>query len=123
MPLPPTLGNAAPGRIAGYGAGVTRWRETKWQINGGTRVGSRCLVHTFQPGDLHAGVAYWVDADPRWPGVFYAKINNGCPFGGAGLVNCQILGFAGDVLEQNVGYVVDAAANPPGVYYPPDFLN
>ena len=67
------------------------------------------------------GVSYWADSDPRYPGIYYAKINGGCPYGGAPGVNCQLVGLAADVLEPGVSYVVDATAATPGIYYTPDF--
>ncbi|MCC6620345.1 MAG: glycoside hydrolase family 16 protein [Deltaproteobacteria bacterium] len=91
--------------------------------NGGVAAGSRCRVHTFDPGVLIAGVSYWADADPRWPGVYYAKVSGGCPYGGSGEVNCQLVGLPDDVLETGVTYSVDVNGNPPGIYYTPDFRN
>jgi len=88
-------------------------------VNGGTRDGARCRVWRFEPDQLVAGVSYWVDADPRWPGVFYNKVSGGCPHGGAGEVNCQLLGFADDLLEPGVIYTVDVSNA--AVYYTPDF--
>lgn len=88
-------------------------------VNGGSAAGSRCRVWDFNAGVLVPGVAYWADADPRWPGVYYAKINGGCPHGGSGTVNCQLVALPDDVLEVGVSYTVDAAM--PGIYYTPDF--
>ena len=88
--------------------------------NGGAKSGARCLVKEL-PG-LSRAVAYWADADPRWPGVYYAKSSGGCPAGGTFTgVNCQLAAFPGDLLEAGVDYLVDAAATPAGVYYTPDF--
>lgn len=92
-------------------------------VNGGTEAGSRCRVWDFQPGEVVAGVGYWVDSDPRWPGVYYAPINGGCPYGGNLGVNCQLVALPADRLETGVGYTVDVHASPPGIYYTPDFRN
>ena len=80
-------------------------------------------MHEFAAGELAVGVSYWVDADPGWPGVYYAKIDGGCPHGGSEGVNCQLVGFADDVLEANVAYTIVQAGEPPGVYYRPDFAD
>jgi len=96
---------------------------TRTCVNGGDAVGSRCRAWTFEANQVRGGVAYWVDADPRWPGVFYAKVNGGCPYGGSGTVNCQLVGLPGDVLETGVSYVVDTSTTPPGIFYTPDFRN
>jgi len=90
-------------------------------VNGGVAEGPRCRVFDFEPGQLVAGVSYWVDADPRWPGVYYAMIGGGCPHGGSGTVNCQLVALPEDLLETGVGYVVDQGTSPPGVFYTPDF--
>jgi len=95
--------------------------STRLCVNGGSSRAGRCLVHTFAAGQLVSGVTYWVDSDPQYPGVYYAKVSGGCPYGGAGAVNCQLVGLASDVLETGVSYVVDRMASPPGVYYTPDF--
>ncbi len=92
-------------------------------INGGTLIGPRCLVAELAPGVLVDGVDYWVDADPRWPGVYYAKVGGLCPHGGSGPVHCQVAAFAADLLESGVSYLVAAMGLPPGVYYLPDFDN
>jgi hypothetical protein len=90
-------------------------------VNGGSADGARCRVWDFQPGQLVGGVSYWVDADPRFPGVYYAPINGGCPHGGGLGVNCQLVGLPADVLETGVSYSVDV--NAAGIYYTPDFRN
>ncbi|MCA9517423.1 MAG: glycoside hydrolase family 16 protein, partial [Myxococcales bacterium] len=94
---------------------------TRHCVNGGERVGSRCRAWSFDPGVLHEGVTYWADADPRWPGVYYAKIGGGCPYGGGGEVNCQLVALPADALETGVSYTVDLGPAPPGIYYTPDF--
>ena len=89
--------------------------------NGGTRAGTLCFVK--QLDGLSHTVRYWVDADPRWPGVYYAPTSGQhCDAGGRFTgVNCQFAVLPGDLLEAGVTYVVNATASPPGVYYPPDF--
>ncbi len=95
--------------------------STRRCVNGGTPDVGRCIVHRFAPGQIESTIDYWVDADPKWPGVYYAKIGNACPYGGSGTVNCQIVGFPADVLETGVDYGIDKTANPPLVYYVQDF--
>jgi beta-glucanase (GH16 family) len=91
-------------------------------VAGGIPFGPNCQVHAFAGGELVAGVSYWVDADPRWPGVFYAGVNGACPHGGnGGSPNCQVMSFGPDALESGVVYWVDADVRWPGVYYEPDF--
>lgn len=90
-------------------------------VNGGEPDGSRCRAWAASPGLLVPGVAYWADSDPRYPGIYYAPINGGCPYGGGLGVNCQVVGLADDVLEPGVRYTVDASAATPGIYYTPDF--
>lgn len=94
---------------------------TRHCVNGGERVGTRCRAWALAPGLLHEGVGYWVDADPRWPGVYYGKIGGGCPYGGSGTVNCQLVALPGDLLEAGITYTVDLGPAPPGIYYTPDF--
>ncbi|HRE89372.1 MAG TPA: family 16 glycosylhydrolase [Myxococcota bacterium] len=88
-------------------------------VNGGTPDGDRCRVWDFAEGQLVQGVAYWVDADPRWPGVFYAKVGGACPHGGSGEVNCQLLSLPADLLEDGITYAVDVARRV--ITYSPDF--
>lgn len=95
--------------------------STRACVNGGTADGNRCRVWSFNGGEVSGPVNYWVDSDPRWPGVYYAKVNGGCPYGGSGTVNCQVVGLPGDVLEAGVAYSVDKSTSPPGIYYVPDF--
>jgi hypothetical protein len=91
-------------------------------VAGGEPYGPNCRVHVFEAGVLTAGVNYWVDADPRWPGVFYPGVAGGCPHGGTGgNPNCQLHSFAPDVLEDGVIYWVDTDPRWPGVFYEPDF--
>ena len=68
-----------------------------------------------------ANVNYWVDANPDYPGIYYAKINNACPYGGSLGVNCQLLAFPSGKVEPGVKYWVDKNPSYPGVYYQPDF--
>lgn len=93
---------------------------------GGTKAGPNCQVKNYGAQNSGAtkylvqGVNYWVDSDPRWPGVYYAKINGSCPHGGSGSVNCQLDAFSSDFLEEGVTYWVDTDPRWPGVYYAPD---
>lgn len=52
--------------------------------------GNKCLIHSFRNSSIHEGVKYWVDTNPKWPGVYYRKVNGGCPYSGSGSVNCNI---------------------------------
>jgi len=63
------------------------------------------------------GVNYWVDTDPRWPGIYYHLINGKCPLGGSGGVNCQLQGFANGYVKPGISYWVDTSPQWPGVYY------
>ena len=90
--------------------------------NGGTVSGTRCLVKDLTAFNLRTTAHYWADADPRWPGVYYAPIQGGCPYGGTfSGVNCTLTGLPADLLESGVDYVVEAAGVPSGIYYTPDF--
>ena len=90
--------------------------------NGGAKAGTRCLAKDLTSKSLVYTVHYWADADPRWPGVYYAPTNGACPSGGTFTgVNCQVDGYPGDVLETGVEYIVDTAASPVGIYYTPDY--
>ena len=89
-------------------------------VNGGAPSGASCVVKTFPAGTFHAGTMFWVDADPRWPGVYYHLVNGGCPYGGSGTVNCQLLALPGDLVETGVSYAVDTSAST--ISYTPDFL-
>lgn len=87
-------------------------------IYGGTQAGPNCQVYVFAPNEVVVGVNYWVDPDPRWPGVYYAPISGGCPHGGSQGVNCQVKSFSQGFLEESgVQYWVDTNPAFPGVYY------
>jgi len=88
-------------------------------VNGGVPAGGRCRVWSFTDGQLEAGVDYWIDADVRWPGVYYAKVGGACPYGGSGEINCELVGLPADVLETGVGYVIDRVSEPDGIFYQP----
>lgn len=68
---------------------------------------------------LVRGQQYWVDADPRWSGVFYRQIQGTCRYGGtvSGNGNCQLMSFTTGVLEDHLKYFVDSNPRWPGVYY------
>ncbi|MFZ4713769.1 MAG: glycoside hydrolase family 16 protein [Bacteriovoracaceae bacterium] len=63
------------------------------------------------------GTSYWVDANPRYPGIYYAKINGSCPLGGTTGPHCQLYAFSPNILKANVAYWVDTNPAWPGVYY------
>ncbi|MFZ4715191.1 MAG: glycoside hydrolase family 16 protein [Bacteriovoracaceae bacterium] len=63
------------------------------------------------------GVNYWVDTNPNYPGIYYAKINGACPVGGSKGANCQLHAFASNQVRSNVTYWVDTHPQWPGVYY------
>ncbi len=91
-------------------------------ISGGTYSNGRCIVQTFPAGTFPSTETYWVDPDPRWPGIFYARGNDGCPAGGVGTVNCQVYSFpAGFLDDGGVEYGLDNNYAHPNVYYLPDF--
>jgi hypothetical protein len=87
-------------------------------VYGGSLAGVNCQVYAFAANEVVGGVAYWVDPDPRWPGVYYAPINGACPSGGSLGVNCQVKSFQNGFLEETeVQYWVDTNPAFPGVYY------
>lgn len=56
---------------------------------------------------LARGVRYWVDANPQWPGVYYAAVNGACPHGGAAFgPNCQVHAFEGSLLDKDTQYAL-----------------
>ncbi len=63
------------------------------------------------------GIGYWVDTDPRWPGIYYNKINGACPVGGSGTVNCLLKAFPANFVQPGVNYLVDTNPASAGVYY------
>jgi hypothetical protein len=68
---------------------------------------------------LVKGQSYWVDADPRWPGVYYRQIDGTCRYGGlrSGNGNCQLMAFSSGILEEQIRYFVDSDPRWPGVFY------
>jgi hypothetical protein len=54
---------------------------------------------------VRPGVSYWIDADPRWAGLYYAAQNGACPHGGtlAG-PNCSVTGFEAGLLDSDIKY-------------------
>jgi hypothetical protein len=66
-----------------------------------------------------AGQSYWVDADPRWPGVYYRQIDGECRLGGvrSGNGNCQLTALPSGLLEDQLRYWVDTDPRWPGIYY------
>lgn len=86
---------------------------------GGTAAGANCLL-TALP-QIKQGVNYWLDTDPRWPGVYYSTDNlgvcahGGSPAGGGGR-NCIIVNYQGK-LQSGVNYWLDTDPRWPGVYY------
>jgi beta-glucanase (GH16 family) len=67
-------------------------------------VGKSCLIKNVQNvlrGPLNI---YWIDPDIKWPGIFYHKINGGCPYGGSGSVNCMVHAFAPSELSPLISY-------------------
>jgi beta-glucanase (GH16 family) len=89
--------------------------------NGGTVAGPNCQVHAFQNPEVILGLTYWVDADPRWPGVYYKADGLACPLGGSlSSGNCRLLAIQNPKLIVGVHYWVDTDPRWPGVYYSPD---
>lgn len=61
---------------------------------------------------------YVVDPNQSWPGVYYPKVNNACPYGGTSAgANCNIKYYDPPKLLSGVTYWVDPNPSWPGVYY------
>ncbi|MBS2022674.1 MAG: hypothetical protein JST92_09705, partial [Deltaproteobacteria bacterium] len=92
-------------------------------VNGGVRVGAQCKVKAYGPNDLPTpGAGYYVDADPRWPGLYYPQVNGACPYGGVSMHGaCQVDPYGPTLLETGVDYTVVRSGSTAGVYYSPDF--
>lgn len=88
--------------------------------NGGISNGAECNVQNITQ-TLRSDIEYWVDSDPRWPGIYYRKINNACPYGGSGSVNCQLTSIPENILEDGIDYKIDK--NKKQVIYRPTFVN
>ncbi len=90
-------------------------------LYGGAGGSPNCQVRAFAQPEFNPGVSYWVDANPRWPGVYYKKLNGGCPAGGSPTDgNCQVKTFGSAVAHvpvPGVQYWVDANPSWPGIYY------
>src|SRR4051812_10611794 len=87
-------------------------------VYGGDVTGPNCEIFGFSANQVVPGVTYWVDTDPRWPGVYYAQVQGQCTHGGvAAPPNCQVVGFPAGLLEPGVTYWVDVNPSWPGVYY------
>jgi len=88
-------------------------------IFGGSGGDPNCQLVGFEAGRLHMGTNYFVDADPRWPGIYYAPPSGGCFAGDTFTgVNCIVVGFEPHFLEATgVAYWVDADPQWPGLYY------
>ncbi len=92
-------------------------------LHGGSEAGPNCQLKSFpQKSKIYPGEKYWVDTDPRWPGVYYKQINNTCLYGGSisGNGNCQLESWGTTVEEiptVGVKYWVDADQRWPGIYY------
>jgi hypothetical protein len=78
---------------------------------------------------IHAGgLRYWLDVDPRWPGVYYySDVKNACSRGGiqagGGGHHCQITSLKDSNLLVGVKYWLDIDPRWPGVYYYSDVEN
>jgi len=92
-------------------------------VNGGVADGARCRVWTFAPGDLNGAVpGYWIVTEGDAPGVYYAATGAGCSYGGVQVGDgCRLAAFPDDLVEVGVAYAIDSSADPPGVFYTPDF--
>lgn len=90
-------------------------------LYGGTGGSPNCQVRGFDRPEFNPGVSYWVDANPRWPGVYYKKLNGACPAGGSPTDgNCQVKTFGSAVAHvpvPGVNYWVDSNPAWPGIYY------
>lgn len=89
--------------------------------HGGAVAGPNCQVKGFERPEVVPGVAYTVDTDPRWKGIYYKQIGGACPLGGvlSGGGNCQFLAFParGVNVSAPTKYWVDTDTRWPGVYY------
>jgi hypothetical protein len=85
---------------------------------GGTVAGDNCQLQPFANGVVFPNVKYWVDANPKWPGIYYKAIQDKCPYGGirSGIENCQLMKLNGRLTE-GIRYWVDANPDWPGLYY------
>ena len=68
---------------------------------------------------LVSGQSYWVDANPRWPGVYYRQTQGDCRYGGvrSGNGNCQLTALPSNMLEDHLKYWVETDPRWPGIYY------
>lgn len=118
--------------IPGQGCVIARGRSYASACNilkkgcplGGEPAGPNCQMKSFSPVEFSKpgseiyvvpGVAYWVDTNPAWKGIFYQKINGGCPYGGSGPVNCQLASLP--ALNGSTAYWVDTNPKWPGIFY------
>ena len=72
-------------------------------------------------------VGYWLDTDPRWPGVYYrAERQNTCVYGGVPSGNngyhCSIISLP-NTFQSGVKYWLDTDLRWPGVYYRTEIQN
>ena len=83
---------------------------------GGRLYRGKCRLIGFKKPTLRQSVSYWVDSNPRWPGVYYEQVNGTCPYGGdkAG-PNCLLIGLSG--LNSSEKYFIRRNPAYPGVYY------
>ncbi|MGK0367426.1 MAG: hypothetical protein ACI9QD_000561 [Thermoproteota archaeon] len=90
--------------------------------NGGKKVNNQCIVETLT-NYLHPDTDYWIDSDPRWPGVYYNKISGGCPYGGGSTssVNCQVKSLSKEIVESGVAYKLNKTSKQ--IFYEPTFTN
>lgn len=86
---------------------------------GGSLTTHRCeITGSLSTTPFNTSVGYWVDPDPRWPGIYYQKISGACPHGGSSAgPNCQLKSYSPPVLVPGVGYWVTSSGASPGVYY------
>jgi beta-glucanase (GH16 family) len=108
-------GNCSGAGIQTYASPCTRC------LYGGVGGNPNCQLRGFNRPEFNPGVSYWVDANPRWPGVYYKKLDQACPAGGAPSDgNCQVKTFGSSVAYvpvPEVNYWVDTNPSWPGIYY------
>lgn len=90
-------------------------------LYGGTGGNPNCQVKGLSSPEFNPGVEYWVDTNPRWPGVYYKKLGGDCPAGGTPSDgNCRVKSLSSAVTHvpvPGVQYWVDSHPSWPGIYY------
>lgn len=76
----------------------------------GCGIGLDLCVDETESAQIH----YWIDRDPRWPGVYYKQVDGQCVHGGSKAgPNCKV----SSNIRAGVNYWIDQDPRWPGVYY------